>query len=172
MIICSFDPSSTRNLGFAIASLNGKEIDLKAGTFVLPNSEGIKHQMLWTVFQIIDLFLTENEPDLIVVEQTGSFSGGFITSQVSNCIGVILACCGKHNSEVKFVYPTHVKKVVTGKGKATKTIMKKKVNEHISKWGIESVKFDSEHACDATANIFCWLLEDLNSPLRENQNER
>jgi len=87
------------------------------------------------------------------------FSGGFVTGQVSNCMGVILSACGKHDLAVAFVYPSHVKKVITGNGRATKGQMKKYVKDMMYQLCGEHVKFDSEHSCDATANILCWLKE-------------
>lgn len=159
MIVCSFDPSSSKNLGFATLCLNEKDdtIESSAGTYILPKTEE-RWQMLWPLFQIVDAALAENNPDLVVIEQTGAFSASFITSQIGNCIGVILAVCGKHQVPVTYQYPSHVKKCITGAGKATKAKMKKCVRKILLEFGC-NVKFDSEHAYDATANILCWLFD-------------
>lgn len=162
MKICSFDPSSTRNLGYAVAKLENIEKELyseiTAGTFILEAKEE-KPLLLWSVFSIVDSFLLENCPDLVVIEQTGSFSGGFITSQISNCIGVILSCCGKHKIKVITVYPTHVKKIITGKGKATKSEMRKSVIGLLQQLKITNTKYNEEHAYDAIANILTFMHE-------------
>lgn len=174
MKIISFDPASFRNLGWAVCEYqqtdNSIAIGCGAGTFVIEDVTE-PWQSLFPLQSIVRLFIKNNEPDLVIIEKTSSFHGGFVTGQVSNCIGVILSSCGEFDLPVHFVYPTHVKKVVTGQGKATKTLMKKKVNEHLNKWGANAIKFDSEHACDALANILCWLIENPLSPLRENQDE-
>jgi len=134
-----------------------QDLNCVAGTVVLPTVES-PWQALWPMFIAVDTILADKKPDLVVVEKTSSFSGGFVTGQVSNCMGVILACCGKHELPVLFVYPSHVKKVMTGKGRATKGQMKKSVKNVLSEFGCET-KFDSEHACDATANILALLKE-------------
>jgi len=127
----------------------------QAGTFVAKNN-GEPWHSCWLFFGFVDKFLKKNKPDLVILEQTGSFRGSFVTSQVGNCIGVIFACCGKNKNNVHFLYPTHVKKMVVGKGKCTKPQMRKAVQ----KWMDDhNVPFEagSEHATDAIANIICHL---------------
>lgn len=165
--IASFDPASYRNLGWAymgVVESNNSIDELKtiAGTFVMPKVDQ-PWQMLWPLFTVVEQFFTKQKPELVIIEKTSSFAGGFVTGQVSNCIGVILACCGKFSIPVTFVYPSHVKKVITGKGKATKTQLKKAVALHLSQLGSvpeKDVKFDSEHAYDAVANILCFLVDE------------
>lgn len=162
--ILSFDPASFRNLGWAFVQISNSdksdnnEFNCIAGTMVMQQVTE-PWQVLWPLFSAVDTIISAKTPDLVIIEKTSSFSGGFITGQVSNCIGVILACCGKHNLPVQFVYPTHVKKVVTGAGRATKSLMKKSVKSYINDLTGKDIKFDSEHACDALANILCWLIE-------------
>lgn len=165
MKIISFDPASFRNLGWAIADIQS-EFSCAAGTFVINNNSD-PWKSLYPFQSLIRLFIKEQEPDFVIIEKTSDFHGGFVTGQISNCIGVILSSCGEFNLDVHFLYPTHVKKIVTGKGKVTKKFLKTKVNEHLTNWNISPMKFDSEHACDALANIICYLLEDPNSPLKE-----
>lgn len=165
--IAAFDPASYRNMGWSVMNVTEKnqkisKIDVVAGTFTMPKVDQ-PWQMLWPLFTIVDQFYEKQKPDLVIIEKTSSFAGGFITGQVSNTIGVILACCGKYNIPVQFVYPSHVKKVITGKGKATKTQMKKAVTTQLSEiTGVaqKDLKFDSEHAYDAVANILCFLIDE------------
>jgi Holliday junction resolvasome RuvABC endonuclease subunit len=162
MTVLSFDPASYRNLGGAVALIQkgqSVQIEVAATTFVLSGTSEEPWTSLWPLFNVVDTFISENDPDLVVVEKTSSFAGGFITGQVSNCLGVILACCGKHELPVEFVYPTHVKKVVTGKGKATKTEMKNSVSSVLKQLKSQTTKFDSEHAYDAVANILTYMHE-------------
>jgi len=163
--VLSFDPASVRNLGWSLVEVDEVDKDVcqefrcEAGTIVLPKVTE-PWEALWPMFVSVDTTLLAQKPELIIIEKTSSFAGGFVTGQVSNCIGVILACCGKHELPVSFVYPSHVKKVVTGNGRATKSQMKKRVQQLVSDLsGGKIIKFDSEHACDATANILCWLIE-------------
>lgn len=163
----SFDPASLRNLGWSIFSCtedNGKCVGIECsyGTFQLPKYEDSQRYMaLWSAFAIADAFLERTEPDLVIVEQTSSFKGGFVTGQVSQCMGALLAACGKHEVQAVFVYPSTVKKRVAGHGRATKSMMKKHVTEILQQFVGEGqiIKFDSEHAVDATANIICWLIQ-------------
>lgn len=163
--IASFDPASYKNLGWSLAELtekkdNSLEVEIRAGTYVMDDATKEEPwKSLFPMFVIVDKLLSESQPDVVVIEKTSSFAGGFITGQVSNCIGVILACCGRYNLDVEFVYPTHVKKVVTGKGKATKTEIKNSVKAKMKSIGCSESKFDSGHAYDAVSNILCWMIE-------------
>lgn len=166
--IAAFDPASYRNLGWSVMDVKEtkskgiEKLDVAAGTFVMPKVDQ-PWQMLWPLFTVVEQFFENKKPDLVIIEKTSSFAGGFITGQVSNCIGVILACCGKFSIPVTFVYPSHVKKVIVGKGKATKTEIKKAVAQTLAEvTGADEkqIKFDSEHAYDAVANILCFMIDE------------
>ncbi len=163
-IIVGFDPASTRNIGWSsfILSENpsktAKVDEWTGGTFVMPVMEE-KWQVLWPMFLVVEAFLEEQSPHLVIVEKTSSFAGGFITGQVSHCMGVLLAACGKHQIPVEFVYPTSVKKLVAGHGRATKSTMKKATKKLLNNVGVEDVKFHSEHTADAAASVFYWLIK-------------
>lgn len=163
-VIVSFDPASSRNLGWALANISTDlkekttKLSIAAGTFVLP-SQADSWRNLGNIRLLTDDFLQKQEPDLVVVEKTSSFAAGFITGQVSQCMGSILASCCLHCDTVEFVLPSHVKKVVSGNGRAKKNEMKKAVLTILQSLGIENAKFDSEHAYDAIANIFCYLID-------------
>jgi len=151
--IIGFDPASVRNLGWSrVHTEDTKVVQCEAGTFVISKVEE-PWQSLWPIMQVVDDFLQKESPDFVVVEQTKTF-GGFIGGQVAGCMGVILACCGKYGVDVKFVHPTHLKKILTGSGKATKAQVKNAVIAEINK------KFDSEHAYDAAAVILCYLSDE------------
>jgi len=151
--IIGFDPASVRNLGWSRVAADGtKVVQCDAGTFVIDKVEE-PWQALWPIMQVVDDFLKNEAPDLVVVEQTKAF-GGFVGGQVASCMGVIHACCGKHGVKVGFVHPTHLKKVLTGNGRATKTQVKNAVIAAFDK------KFDSEHAYDAVAVILSYLQDE------------
>ncbi len=162
--IVGFDPASTRNIGWSLFTLSKKpsataKINKWAGgTFVLPVMEE-KWQVLWPMFLVVEAFLDEHVPHLVVVEKTSSFAGGFITGQVSQCMGVLLAACGKHKIPVEFVYPTSVKKLVAGHGRASKSKIKKATKKHLIDAGFKDVKFHSDHTGDAAASVFYWLIK-------------
>lgn len=162
--IIGFDPASTKNIGWSTFTLGkkpSKTAKISAwggGTFVMSAQEE-RWQVLWPMFLAVDAFLEEHDPHLVVVEKTSSFAGGFITGQVSQCMGVILAVCGKHKIPVEFVFPTSVKKLVAGHGRATKSRMKKAVRKLMSDAGIENIKFHSEHTSDAAASVLYWLIK-------------
>ena len=46
---------------------------------------------------------------------------------------------------------------MTGKGRTTKPQMKKAVIKSLKDLGVQNIKFDSDHAADATSNILTWL---------------
>lgn len=167
--IMGFDPASTKNLGWSIIEYNSDELlSCRAGTIQLTSAHE-QWKVLGSVLLLIEEILRTEQPDLVIVEKTSSFSGSFITGQVSYCIGVILAVCSKLECDVKFVFPTHVKKVITDNGKATKSQMKKSVIAMLkSKLKQDSFQFDSPHAIDATANILTWLSDEKSLPGDQN----
>ncbi len=161
--IIGLDPPSFRNIGWSVmetAEVDGQisTITCTAGTFVMPKALEPWHS-LWPMFMAIDVFLMQQEPNLVIIEKTSSFAGGFITGQVSNCIGVILACCGKHSLDVKFVNPKHVKKVITGNGNASKTQIKNDVKKLLHRLGVQKVSFNSQHAYDAVGSVLSWFID-------------
>lgn len=160
--IIGFDPASTRNLGWSLFEYTvkgGFDLTRFQSSTVRLATTPERWQVLGPVSIAVDEFLAKESPNLVVIEQTASFRGSFITGQVSHCIGVILAACSRQDIDVGFVYPTHVKKVMTGKGKATKPQMKKAVIRSLKDLGVKNIKFDSDHAADATSNILTWLAD-------------
>jgi len=171
--IVGFDPASTRNIGWASLVLSKKPASgakmssWEGGTFVMPVTEE-RWQVLWPMFSTVEAFLEERSPNLIVVEKTSSFAGGFVTGQVSHCMGVILAACGKLDIPVEFVFPTSVKKLVAGHGRAKKAKIKNCVRSLLEGLGVKKPVFDSDHTADATAGIFYWLMKNgVMAPLDE-----
>ena len=157
--IASFDPASQKNIGWAVVNLSSNGIQsCIADTFVMPTFDN-RWQVYWPMFQVVDDFLGKNKPDLVVIEKTSSFMGGFVSGQVSQCMGTIFAACSKYNINVEFAFPTSVKKIVAGHGKATKTQIKKAVATFILNTIGEKVNFSSEHAYDAVSNILFYLIK-------------
>lgn len=159
MIILSFDPASFKNLGWSV--LNTDTNTLSSGTIVF-NDVGKDNPsaVLYPVWLIADGYIESYCPKKLIIEKTSSFSGGFVTGQVSMVSGVILAAAGRHSIPVEFVYPTHVKKIITGNGKATKALMKKAIEARLKNYTVIG-KPDSDHAFDAIANIFSYLDENI-----------
>ncbi len=162
--IIGFDPASTRNIGWSSFTLSKKPSktakisEWAGGTFVMPITDE-KWHVLWPMYLVLDEFLGEQDPHLVVVEKTSSFAGGFITGQVSQCMGVLLAVCGKYKIPVEFVFPTSVKKLVTGDGRAKKSKVKKATKKLLTDAGVEEIKFHSDHTADAAASVFYWLIK-------------
>ncbi len=156
--IVSFDPASTRNLGWAKIEL-GESIECQAGTFVMPDVDEV-WQVYWPMYQSVTTFLGSEKPDLVVIEKTSAFRGGFVTGQVSHCMGVIFAACQEHNIKIEFAFPTTVKLRVAGHGKCTKSQIKKAVCQLIfNLTGHKNVKYSSDHAYDSVANILYYLID-------------
>ena len=162
MKILSFDPASFRNLGYAFILFDSEltnKLSIQAGTLIVDNMQE-PWRSCFPVYNFAKMLLLKVQPDLVILEKTSSFRGGFVSGQVSACLGSLYVSIGEYkNTDIEFVYPTHVKKVITGKGKATKTEMKRSVNQLIEKHTGQSMKLDSDHAYDAVGNIICWLTD-------------
>lgn len=162
--ILGFDPASTRNIGWSIIELTKKPSKTAkihnwyGGTFVIAQLEE-RWQVLWPMFVLLEAFVGDKNPDLVILEKTSQFAGGFVTGQVSHCMGVIYAVCGKYDVPVEFAYPTSVKKVVAGHGRSKKGMVKKAVKLLLEQHGIQDVSFDSDHMADASATILYSLIQ-------------
>ena len=152
--ILGFDPASYRNLGWSSV----EKTNIQSGTIIFQDVEEPWH-VLWPLFEEVNDLISAIQPQFAIIEKTSSFSGGFVTGQVSNCMGVILCCCRKNQLPVHFVYPTHVKKVVANNGRATKSQLRKELKKMWYNFLKKELKFDSDHACDALANITAWILD-------------
>ncbi len=161
MKIISFDPASFRNLGWAKAEITESGIVINADTSVTPEIHEV-WQAYWPILQFVDQLLGKESPDLVIVEKTSAFSsssGSFVTGQVSHCMGVIYAACGKYGIPVDFVLPTSAKMIVAGHGKATKSQIKKAIQHFVTDLTSDKiVKYSSEHAYDSVGNILCYLI--------------
>jgi len=165
MRILAFDPASLRNLGWCFIEtkeIKGVVEDLRcvAGTFVAPLVDET-WKVLYPMSIAVKGLFNENKPDIVIVEKTSNFAGGFITGQVSNCLGMIYTVCGEFELKLEFVYPSRCKKLVTGNGRAKKGQIKKSVRTILEKFGIqrEDSNYGSEHAFDATATALAWLID-------------
>lgn len=172
MKIAALDPASLRNIGWATMEIDDTGLKYNTGTFVAPDIEH-KWQVLWYMYQFANDFFAVNKPNTVVIEQTSSFrskKASFVGGQVSQCMGVIFAACGQNGLEdVSMVYPTSVKKIIAGTGKASKSILKKSVTNIMVKLTGEKPTFSSEHACDALANILFWLVKNEYIKIEEEQ---
>ena len=158
--IISFDPASTKNLGWSKIEIKDGTFICDAGTFVIPTTSQV-WESYWPMHQVIDDFLSKENPDLVIIEKTSAFrpsSGSFVTGQVSHCMGLIFALCGKYNLKVEFAFPTSVKLRIAGHGKASKSQIKRAVKQYIHNMTHNSVSYSSDHAYDAMANILYYIL--------------
>lgn len=151
MKLLSYDPCSYKNLGWAF--YNQKE--LITGTHVYDRVNKLNTWSgLHRIYECVDASLSWFQPDVVVLEQTGSFRGGFVTSQVTQCIGAILAACGKyHGLNLHFTYPSRVKKLVVGRGNADKDDVRKAVEAWLLAKGLSIHPCATEHEVDAVASI-------------------
>lgn len=171
MKILAFDPASFRNLGWAKVTATESGVNsFAAGTFVTPDIHDV-WQAYWHIYKFVDALVAKEQPDVVVVEKTSSFSSknsSFIGGQVSQCMGVIFAVCGHYETEVEFALPTSVKMTVAGHGKATKSQIKKSILHFVNELTGENVKYSSEHAYDSVGNILYYLImHDKVDPLEE-----
>jgi Holliday junction resolvasome RuvABC endonuclease subunit len=163
--IASFDPASQKNIGWSLCEVLCKDgkFDITrcvADTFVMDEYDN-RWACYWPMFQKIEQFLSENKPDILIMEKTSVFAGGFVTGQVAQCMGAIFVAAGKYGiKDIVFVYPTSVKKTVAGHGKSTKSQIKRAVNYLTKSFECGQSKLSSDHAYDAVANILFYLIEE------------
>lgn len=154
------DPASYKNLGWCCVVVTGCEgetfLDVQGATFTSPCDKwGAENA--WVLYNAVEDLIEQTQPDRIVIERTIQFPGSFVSGQINSTIGLILVAAGKYQVPVEWVIPTHMKKVVVGKGKASKT----EVRNSLLHWlnGNAKKLEKSEHCYDAFGAVITWLID-------------
>jgi Holliday junction resolvasome RuvABC endonuclease subunit len=98
--------------------------------------------------------ILEFKPKILCIER--SLGGGlqFVRGNLSEGVGVVKMCCHDMGVLVYEVSPGHLKKIITGNGRAKK----KHIISNVAAWfGLD--KKGVEHECDAVAFALCCMVD-------------
>lgn len=167
MSICvmGIDPASVRNLGLGIVVADKESRSFRVDvhtTVVLPEFKNNGDRLKYT-YDKVEAIIKEHNPEILAIELSLGFGNAFVRQNLQESVGVIKMCCSIHGVEVVQEAPTHMKLIIAGSGKATKSDMKK--------WIKIATKLDkpkTEHEADAVATALTYLIdEDVIDPIHE-----
>jgi crossover junction endodeoxyribonuclease RuvC len=159
------DPASIRNLGVGIvvADIDNRSFDVKLHTtVVLPDFKTDAARLKYIYGQIEDV-IKEYNPTILAIELSMGFGKSFVRKNLQESVGVIKLCCENYGIQVVEEAPTHMKLVIAGSGKASKTDMKQWI-----KIATKLEKPKTEHEADAVATALTFMIdEDYIDPIHE-----
>jgi len=119
MRIIGIDPG-TGILGFGVIDAqSGKAKLVDAGVIRTPVNQELPDRLL-TIYDELEQIITQNKPDVMVVEQLFFAQNVTTAISVSHARGVVLLLGKKHGLKLIEKTPQQIKQAVTGYGKATK----------------------------------------------------
>jgi crossover junction endodeoxyribonuclease RuvC len=148
------DPSSFRNCGWAV-------IRFSAGTPVLVEKFTQRFEMdegdvsrYRALYDGLASMIEKHKPAALALERSMGAGLMFVRNNLSETVGVAKLCCHDNGIKVYEVSPSHLKKIITGHGKAKKTHVKANV---AATFGLK--KSGVEHECDAAACALVMLVD-------------
>lgn len=154
--VFGIDPASIRNLGIAIVGFETekKKLDIKLHTTeVFPDFESDGKRLDY-IYKIVQKIIDTYEPDVLAIELSMGFGKAFVRQNLQESVGVIKLCCARNNVLVDEIAPKHIKLIIAGSGKASKSDMKNWIKKIVS---IEKPK--TEHEADAAASAVTYLVD-------------
>ncbi|MBI4058661.1 crossover junction endodeoxyribonuclease RuvC [Candidatus Microgenomates bacterium] len=126
MRILGIDPG-TATTGLGLIESNGHGISIIKFDWIETLKGGKPEQRLNEIYHKMKEQLNQLQPDVIAIEQVFFATNVRTAIAVSQAKGVIMLACAHLNLPLTEFSPMHIKKVVTGNGRAKKDEMKKVV---------------------------------------------
>jgi len=154
------DPASYKNIGWGLVVHDSRDHSIKQvfGETYTTASNSFGPESAWELSVFLDAIIQASKPHAIIIERTIQFAGNsFVAGQTNATIGVILSVAGRYCIPCQWVLPTHVKKILTGKGKASKNAIAAAVKYQLN--GTNQLSDTEEHTYDAVASVLTWLID-------------
>lgn len=145
MRILGIDPS-TVNSGWAL--MQGDKV-IVYGAISPPKKLSEEKKIMYTYNELISL-IHKYKPDQIACEDQYGRLNTKTLKVLSRLVGGIMLACAEHDTPITLIYPSHVKKVFTGRGNASKQDMVEKAKKFIH-------KEVSDDIADAVAVAYTFL---------------
>jgi crossover junction endodeoxyribonuclease RuvC len=160
-IVMGLDPASTRNMGMAIMEFN------KSGKMKIIHTETVKFpdcscdgERLNICYDTIAKNIDKYKVNKICMERSMGMGKIFVRNNLIEMAAAIKMSAFDKSIELAEISPSHLKKVVTGNGRATKSILQKQIKEYFAKQLSNDDTKRSEHEYDAVGLIMCGAVDD------------
>jgi len=160
MCVVGMDPSSYKNCGWAVLKYeNGqvKLIEKFTQVFVIPPEIEDPWNYLKRFRETYDLLeglIKKHNAKMLCLERSMGGGLNFVRGNLSETVGIAKLCCHDNNCGVFETSPSHLKKQVTGSGKAKKKHIKANIMGFFNIY-----KSGSEHECDAASCALSFFLD-------------
>jgi crossover junction endodeoxyribonuclease RuvC len=164
MLILGIDPG-TATTGFGlievIEDLKGEKYKLVDFGWIKTDKEELKEKRLSLIYQEITAVLKKYKPDVMVIERLFFATNVKTAMAVSEASGVMRLAAAQQNTAIFDYVPMQVKMVITGNGRADKSLMKKEVRKLLSFRSPNHKKTYFDDVCDALAVAICFARKNM-----------
>lgn len=157
MLVLGIDPG-TATTGYGLLETNGVAAPklVKFG-WIKTEKNGDTGRRLVLIYSEFLKLLKQYSPDVVAVERLFFFSNAKTVIQVGQAQGVFLLAASQRNIPVSWYPPGQVKLVVTGTGRADKTLMKQTIRSLFKIRAPNKKKTHFDDAADAVAIALCHI---------------
>lgn len=155
VIVIGMDPASYRNCGWAVLEMTDtkKPVLLEKFTQVIQREQDDLGRLRDIYEQLAEL-IKKHRPGHLCLERSMGGGLAFVRNNLSENVGVAKLCAHDNSVKVIEVSPAHLKKVITGHGRAKKRHIMANV---CAEFGLQ--KAGVEHECDAAAIALSYLID-------------
>lgn len=160
MCVIGMDPSSYKNCGWAVLQyMDGKVLLIDKFTQVFEFAPEIEDpwnsiKRFRETYDLLERTIKKYNAQFLCLER--SIGGGlsFVRGNLSETVGIAKLCCYDNNCEIFETSPSHLKKQITGSGKAKKKHIKANV---LGFFNLKST--GTEHECDAACCALSYFID-------------
>ena len=155
MIILGIDPG-TATIGVGVVECKEEKLSPVFSGWIETSKDEETGNRLCYIHDQVKTLIQTHKPDILAIERLFFFMNHRTAMSVSESIGVIKMAASSEGLEVVSLVPKEIKLIVSGDGRADKTIMKKAVRNIL---GVRSPKKKKTHfddLADALAVAICY----------------
>ncbi len=147
--ILGIDPGLAAS-GWGIVQTEGSALHFIDSGTIKTSSKAPLSERLMQIHTVLENVITNHNITHVALEETFQNSNPQSSLKLGHARGVAMLTAGLHNLPCHEVSATHVKKTITGNGRASKEQIMMMVKVLLPK-----AQFDSDHAADALAIAIC-----------------
>ncbi len=159
MLIMGIDPG-TATTGYGFVRKDNKKIEALSWGLIETSKDLPLGKRFIDIFSSISMLVKKYKPDVVAIEKVFFASNAKTAITIGQSQGVMLYCFAKNNIEVYEYSPVHIKKTITGLGRATKKDVQRSLRSFFGSI-VKSPKNGKTHfddAADALAVALCHAI--------------
>lgn len=154
LVVIGMDPPSVRNCGWAVVGVVNNQPVILLKTTQQLKAEEKDPAKLREVYDKLKELIDQYHPTAVCMERSMGAGLNFVRANLSESTGVAKLCAYDNGISVSEISPGHLKKVLTGYGRAKKKDIKTNI---VAVFNL--TKSDTEHECDAAGCALVHLID-------------